>query len=262
MLRYLRLYVFFVRFAFSRAMEFRLDFFFRVLMDICFYATQIAFFDIIFRTTGLLAGWDFDQVLVFLAGFFVVDALHMTVFANNMWWFPIFVNKGDLDYYLVRPVSSLFFLSLRDFAANSFLNLLIALGILIFALLRYSGEVTAGRVGLYLLLIVNGTLLFYILHLCFLIPVFWMHSARGLGEIFFALRRYAERPEKIFTGIVRLTLVTVLPFSLIASVPAEAFFGGIGWTGLLHLSGVTVGAFLVLRLLWARGLRSYSSASS
>jgi len=262
MARYLRLYAFFVRFAFSRAMEFRVDFFFRVLMDVCFYVTQIAFFDIIFRNTGLLAGWRFDQVLVFIAGFFVVDALHMTVFANNMWWFPIFVNKGDLDYYLVRPVSSLFFLSLRDFAANSFLNLLIALGVFAWALSSYTGAVSAGSVALYLLLIVNGTILFYILHLSFLIPVFWMQRARGLGDVFMALRRYAERPEKIFTGLVRRTLVTVLPFSLIASVPAEAFFEGLGWIELLHLSAVTVGAFVVLRLLWAYGLRSYSSASS
>ena len=61
----------------------------------------------------------------------------MTVFANNMWWLPIAVNRGDLDYYLVRPVSSLFFLSLREFAANSFLNLLLATGILVWALARY-----------------------------------------------------------------------------------------------------------------------------
>ena len=45
----------------------------------------------------------------------VADAIHMTVFSNNMWWFPIFINRGDLDYYLIRPVSSLFFLSLRDY---------------------------------------------------------------------------------------------------------------------------------------------------
>jgi ABC-2 type transport system permease protein len=262
MFRYLRLYLYFVRFSFSRAMEFRIDFFFRVVMDICFYATQIAFFDIIFRTTALLAGWDFDQVLIFITGFFVVDALQMTVFANNQWWFPIFVNKGDLDYYLVRPVSSLFFLSLRDFAANSFLNLLIALGLFAWAVLRYSAPIPLDHGILCLLLLANGAFLYYIIHQCFLIPVFWMHSSRGLGEIFLALQRYGERPEKIFTGVVRLTLVTILPFSLIASMPAEVLFEGLGWLRLLHIVLVTGGAFLFLRFFWQRGLRAYSSASS
>ena len=105
--RYLRLYAYFLRFSFSRAMEFRVDFFFRVVMDAVFYATQLALFTILYRHTTTIAGWDFNQALIFVSGFFFVDALHMTIFANNMWWFPFYVNRGDLDYYLVRPVSSL-----------------------------------------------------------------------------------------------------------------------------------------------------------
>lgn len=262
MLRYLRLYLFFVRFSFSRAMEFRVDFFFRVVMDTCFYAMQIAFFGVIYRHTEMLGGWDFDQVLVFICGFFLVDALHMTVYANNMWWLPIFVNKGDLDYYLVRPVSSLFFLSLRDFAANSFLNLVIAAGIVWWALAGYPGELGAGRIAVYLLLIVNGAFLYFLIHISFLIPVFWLHSSRGLGELFFAVEKYIERPEKIFTGAVRLVLMTVLPFSLIASVPAEILFDGLRWQTLLYVAGVTGAGAVFVALFWRRALRAYSSASS
>ena len=131
MKRYLSLYLHFLRFSFSRAMEFRLNFFFRVVMDIVYYAVNLAFFSIIYQHTSLLGGWTLDQVYVFVCGFLFVDALHMTVFANNHWWLPLFINRGDLDYYLVRPVSSLWFLSLRDFAANSFLNLVIAGGLLV-----------------------------------------------------------------------------------------------------------------------------------
>ena len=117
--RYLRLYGYFLQFSFSRALEFRLDFFFRIGMDILWNVTYVAFFTVLFLHTGMLGGWNYDQVLVFMGALFVADALMMTVFANNMWWLPVFVNRGDLDYHLVRPVSSLFFLSLRDFAARA-----------------------------------------------------------------------------------------------------------------------------------------------
>ena len=123
MRRYLRLYACFLRFSFSRAMEFRLDFYFRIVMDGVWYAVNLAFFLAIYRHTALLGGWTEDQVIVFAAGVFVADGVHMTVFSNNMWWFPVLVNRGDLDYHLVRPVSSLFFVSLRDFAANSFVSM-------------------------------------------------------------------------------------------------------------------------------------------
>lgn len=262
MRRYLRLYLHFVRFSFSRAMEFRVDFFFRVVMDALFYGTQLAFFGILYRHTAVLGGWTFDQVLVFISGFFVVDAVQMTVVSNNMWWLPFLVNKGDLDYYLVRPVSSLFFLSLREFAANSFLNLLIAVAISVWALGRYPGELGPARIALYYLLILNGALVYYLIYMCFLIPVFWLHSARGLGDVFFALVRYAERPERIFRGTLRLALNTVLPLALVASYPAEMLFSGLTARGLLHVTAVTVVGFICVRLFWRRGLRAYSSASS
>ena len=124
--RYLRLYLQFLKFSFSRSLEYRMDFWFRIVMDCMFYVVELIFFTILYQHTDMLGGWNYDQILIFVSGFLVIDAIHMTVFSNNMWWMPILVNKGDLDYYVVRPVSSLFFLSLRDFAANSFLNLLIA----------------------------------------------------------------------------------------------------------------------------------------
>jgi ABC-2 type transport system permease protein len=262
MLRYLRLYRSLVRFSFSRAMEFRVDFFFRVLMDLVFYATQVGFFAVIYGHTQELGGWDFAQTLIFISGYFLVDAIHMTLFANNMWMFPLLVNKGDLDYYLVRPVSSLFFVSMREFAANSFLNLLVAVGISAYALSSYPEPLSAGRIALYIILILNGAFLYYIVQMMFLIPVFWLHSARGLGEIFFSLGKYAERPEKIFQGYVRRALVTIIPLSLIASRPAQQLFDGADAGTLMHIAAVTAAFMGGLVLFWHRALRAYSSASS
>ncbi|MFT7670642.1 MAG: ABC-2 type transport system permease protein [Planctomycetota bacterium] len=260
--RYLRLYISFVRFSFSKAMEFRVDFFFRIVMDFCFYGTQLAFFTVIYGQTQELGGWDLSQALVFISGFFLVDALHMTLFANNMWMLPLLVNKGDLDYYLLRPVSSLFFLSVREFAANSFLNAVIAAGIFVWALGQCSSPVSFGQCALYLALILNGVFLYYILQICFLIPVFWLHSARGLGEIFFSFAKYGERPERIYTGFMRRAMVSILPFSLVASRPAMMLFEGFSWTGVGYIFFVTACGFAFLLWFWNRALRSYSSASS
>lgn len=261
MSRYLRLYLHFLRFSFSRALMFRLDFFFRVAMDACFYAVHLAFFGILYRHTALLGGWTLDQALVFLAGYFCMDALHMTLFANNMWWFPFLVNKGDLDYYLVRPVSSLFFVSLREFAANSFLNLVMAAGILAWALGRLP-EVDPLRLLLFLGLLANGCLLYWIVQMLFLIPVFWLHSDRGLGEVFFSCMNCVSRPDMIYTGWARRVLVSVLPFALMASFPARALFEGPTPALLLHVTGVTAAGFLLVVCFWKLGLRAYASASS
>lgn len=262
MARYIILYGHFIRFSIGRAFEFRLDFFFRVIMDLAYYGVNLAFYKVIFLQTPVLGGWNQDQTLVFMAGFLVVDAIAMTVFSNNLWWLPVLVNKGDLDYYLVRPVSSLFFLTLRDFAANSFLNLLLALGILGWALARLSGVPPFGSLLGFLFLLGMGSILHSLLHLLMVLPVFWMQSGSGLHTIFYNTARFMERPDRIYTGWVRKILVTALPFCLMASFPARMFFEGFQGSLVLHFSAVLVTFFLIILLVWQAGLRAYSSASS
>lgn len=97
-------------------------------MDLIYYIVNILFFKVIYLHTPMLAGWSEEQMMVFVALYLLVDAINMTFISSNMWWLPQHINRGALDYYLIRPVSPLFFLSLREFSANSFLNLLIAAG--------------------------------------------------------------------------------------------------------------------------------------
>ncbi len=262
MIRYIRLYAHFLRFSFSRAMEFRFDFFFRIFMDFLYYTVNIGFYKVLFSHTNTLGGWNESEMMVFVAGFLVVDAINMTVFANNLWMIPDYINKGELDYYLLRPVSSLFILSLRDFAANSFVNLLAAGGILVYALLQYEGTLTLGNLSLFLVLLVLGAIMRYLVRMCFLIPTFWLHSGRGFDMVFFQLNRFIERPHRIFTGAMRVILTSILPFGVMASLPASLLIDGFSWSILAHFMLVLVGFSLFVGWFWNRGLRAYSSASS
>jgi ABC-2 type transport system permease protein len=261
-IRYLRLYAHFLRFSFSRAMQFRLDFFFRVGMDTFWYAMHLVLFDVLYRHTDRLGGWNRDETYLFLGGVFVADALQMTLVSNNLWQFTLAVNKGDLDYHLVRPVSTLFFVSLRDFAANSFLNLLIAVGILVWAIARYPGDLPATTIAVYVPMLLAGGFIHYCLQLGFLLPVFWTHSGTGLRDVFWTMDTYTSRPAGIFRGWVRRVLVSVLPLALVVSYPTRILVEGPSWEVVLHVTGVAVGAFLVLLWIWKRGLRAYASASS
>lgn len=260
--RYFRLYACFLRFSFSRAMEFRLDFTFRIVMDCLFYVVQIVFFFVLYKHTGFIGGWNFDQILVFTAGYLMLDAVNMTIFSNNMWWIPTLINKGDLDYYLVRPVSSLFFVSLRDFAANSFVNLIIAAGIMVWAFARYPGGLEWANIAMYVPLLLLGNFIFYFVHMWFLIPTFWLHSASGLIQIFYSVEKYAERPHQIYAPWLRRTLTSVLPLSIMVSYPTHVLFNGMTLHMGINILLVVVLGFAFTVWLWGRGLRAYVSASS
>lgn len=261
-MRYFILYLHFIRFSFNKALIFRFDFFFRIFMDVLWYITQIAFFSVIFRYTSLLGGWNYNQVIIFMGSIFFIDALHMTIFSNNIWWLPVYINKGELDYYLIRPISSLFFLTLRDFAANSFMNLILSFSFLIWSIYNYEQTIELQNLFVYSILLVSGFLIFSILSILFTIPVFWTHSGKGFKDIFSSLQRFGNQPHQIYTGFVKKLLLSVLPFSLIASVPVSVLFDG--WTIKIVGCYIVCLFFLItiLLIVWKLGLKTYSSASS
>ena len=260
--RYIRLFGYFIAFSFSRSFEFRFDFFARILMDVLYYTVAISFFRIVFLHTPLVGGWSEPQMMIFVASYCMVDAINMTLFSNNLWQIPILVNRGDLDYYLLRPVSSLFFVSLRDFAANSFFNLLITMGIMGWALHRYPEPISTAKFIMFILLILNGNILFYCLSILAALPVFFTQSSQGFGQLVWSLMRFGERPDGIFTGWVHRVLTTILPFSLIASYPTRLFLEDFDITILLQTLGVTAIFFAILLWAWNKSMRSYASASS
>lgn len=262
MKRYLRLYLHFVQFSFSRAMEFRIDFTFRILMDLIYYVVNILLFKILFQHTDIIGGWSEGQMMVFIASYLLVDAINMTVVATNMWWFPSHINKGDLDYYLIRPVSPLFFLSLREFSANSFMNLIMAGSLFIYALVNYPGVVAPDKVIGLLLLLFNGTLIYYCIQMLMVLPVFWTHSSRGFIDLFYSLGIAMERPDRIFKGWLRVLFTVFLPFALIASYPAKFFIEGLERIDFFQLFAVSGVLWILMLGIWKKGLRSYSSASS
>lgn len=262
MKRYFILYLYFLRFSFSKAMEFRLDFTFRIVMDIIYYAVNILFFKVIYLHTPMLAGWSEEQTMIFVATYLLVDAISMTIFSTNLWWLPFHINKGDLDFYLIRPVNSLFFLSLREFSASSFMNLLIASGFLIYSLLAYSMTFSLEQLLTYLLLLLNGVLLHYCLQMLMVLPVFWTHSTRGFVDLFYSMSLAMERPDRMFKGWLRVVFTIILPFALIASFPARIFLEGASREILWHLLLVTSMVWGLMLFVWKRGLQSYSSASS
>ncbi len=262
MFRYLRLYLYFVRFSLSKSLEFRLDFTFRIVMDCMFYAVNIGLYWTLFQHFHQIGGWNRSEAMIFVMGFLFVDALQMTLISNNLWWIPQTVNRGDLDYYLVRPVSSLFFLAFKEFAFNSFINLLITVGLLAFAFHEFPHPLTITQIALYIALLLNGAFLLIGLQIALTTPIFWLQSIDGLRDISWTMSRVMERPDRIFQGFGRKIFTTVLPFCLMVSFPARLLIEGFSWETLAQILGTTVVFWAFVIWFWNRGLRSYSSASS
>ena len=262
MIRYIQLLWAITKVSFIRATAFRFDFWCRIIMDLVFYAVSLVGFKLIYLQTPMLGGWTESQAMVFIAGYLILDALQMTFISHNLWEFPSDVNTGQFDYTLVRPVSSLFWISCHEVAVNSFINLLFAIGIFIWALSGYDAPISVINLLWYGFFLLNGLFLFFLVRVLFSLPVFWLHSPYTFERIFYSLQPFLDRPHTIFKGWIRLSVMTILPFGLMASLPAYIFFNGVSLSIAINVLIVTFLFASLVLWLWNKALRSYASASS
>lgn len=265
MIRYFRLYLHFLRFSFSKALEFRVDFFFRIVMDTMFYLVNIFLYKVLYLHSATVGGFTESQAMIFVMSYLFLNSLMMTILGNNLWWFPIYINRGDLDYYLIRPVSSQFILSLREIAANSLVNVILALTLLVWAFMNYietNGAIPLLNIASYIIFLLVGLYLYYLVRMSLMLPVFWTHAGRGFDEIFWNVQHAMQRPDAIFTGWVRNLLTTILPLALMVSYPARILFEGPSFELVGHIIIVTIVYSCFYQWLWRLALKNYSSASS
>lgn len=231
-------------------------------MDVFYYAAAIGFYKLLFYQVGELVGWSERDAMLFVSFYLLLDGLIMVFISNSSWWFPPLVSRGDLDYYLVRPVSILFFVSLRDISLASMVNVVMAVGLVIWAIANLGHPISLAQIVISLLLLLNGMFLFYCLRWLSLLPVFWSQTGRGFDNLFWQINELQHRPDGIYRGGFRILLVTILPFALMASYPARIAIEGISWSLVAHALCASVWMFSILLLIWRRALSRYSSASS
>jgi ABC-2 type transport system permease protein len=109
-------------------------------------------------------------------------------------------------------------------------------------------------------MILMASFLYFLVIFALLMSVFWTESTDGPLSIYFEGVNFATRPHHIFHGVIKGVLLSVVPFSVFASIPAQALFDDVGWGSVLHLLLVVSGFFLLNRWLWERGLKRYASA--
>ncbi len=263
MKRYLRLYSRFLGQYLKSLMEYRVDFWVGMGGFLVIQATGVAFIYMVFQKIPQLNGWDFHQIL-FIYGFSQVPRAIDHLLTDNLWLLAgNIIVKGEFDRYLVRPVSPLFHLLAERFQPDAFGEMIIGVGLLIYSMIRMHLTMSPGQVGLFILAILAGTVIYFAIKLAFASLAFWVKSSQSILFMMYTFSEFAKYPTSIFSPFIRGVVTFALPFVFTAFVPASYFLGR---DALLPAIGGTVLAAVIscslALLLWRAGIRRYESAGS
>lgn len=242
-----------------RSSAFQLDFWLRIVMDIVYYSSLFAVYYSVYLFTDNLNGWDFRATLFLLAIWFLIDSFHMAFLATGTWSLPSVVNQGLFDSYLLKPVNCFIFSFFNKFEPSSFYNLLLSVGFLVIVALKF--EITAVELITFICIFPVALLTSIFLRVLFILPCFFLETPYAFMRLFMALKDYGTSPSDIFPPLVRFILGILLPFLVIASLPAKF----IVTQNFETLFVVALGSSLLSIFtiwMWNKAINHYQSASS
>ena len=261
--RYIKIWMAFFRNTLSRDMEYKTNFIFEIFIDFIYYGSLFFFFKVIFQFIDKLGDFNQDAVIIFLVTMYIADSLYVFLLGGNVFNINNNIKSGDLDFILLKPINSQFFISCRYVNTHTLISILILSVLLI--KLTYSYHDNSFLIINYIFFIpslIFGMFIFYSFEFMIASLSFWFRNFSYAGWLAGELIKYSRRPDSIYKKWFRNILFTIFPMAMICSVPSRILIFGVNIKLFFLQIFISILFLWITTLIWRRGLLRYESASS
>jgi ABC-2 type transport system permease protein len=258
--RHFRLIPLFWSTAIAAEMEYRLNFVISTLTALGGLAGSVFGLFLFYRTGYKLGGWTWEQAMLVMGLFTLMEGVAAAFLNPNLGRIVRHVQTGTLDFVLLKPIDSQFWLSTRNFSPWGLPDVLFGLIVIGYAGTRLGfGPLQYAR-GLVPLAL--GMAVLYSLWFLLGTTSIWFVKIYNVTEVLRSLLEAGRFPLSAYPMAYQFFFTFVVPVAFLTTVPAQAMIGrtGAGW--MIGAGGVAVGLLLFSRWFWRFALRYYTSASS
>jgi ABC-2 type transport system permease protein len=261
--RYLDLYAAFWKNSVAREMGFKVNFLMWIVVELLWFALQLAFITVIYQHTDRIADWSKWEAILLMGAAHFVQQVFQAFFLVNCTQLSEHVRTGKMDFMLLLPVNTRFLLSLRQVDLGAYINAGTAVAVMVYALQQMQRVPSVLELFGFLLLCAVGILIHYSLMFLLASVSFWTVRAGGIVYAYYGLFNIARLPDSAFRGLFRATFTFVLPVLLVANVPARVLAQKISDPAqVILLLAMVLICFIGSEIGWRYSLKHYTSASS
>ena len=260
MKRYLQILKLFWGAALAAELEYRFNFIIAFISSIGSLIGSLFSLLLFYRTGYKFQGWSWEEALIILAIFTILQGISATFLIPNLNRIVKQVQEGTLDFVLLKPISSQFWLSTRTVSPWGIPDIIFG-GLLL--------EYTRSKLGLgvsnYLLIIVPllcGIIILYSLWFMLGSTSIWFVKIYNITQVLRGLLEAGRYPIVAYPTAYRFFFTFLVPVTFLTTVPAQAILGQVENTWILGSFVLASGLFFVSIQLWRLALRYYTSASS
>jgi len=241
-------------------MEYRANFLTSTLYSIGQLAGTLFTVNVLYSKNYRFAGWSRDESYLVVALFTLLDGITASALSPNLSRIVNHVQRGTLDFILLKPLDTQFQLSTRNLTPWGFPNILFA-----GALIAYAGPkipLAWYAYPLGLLSVLLSILILYALWFMVATTTIWFTKIWNATEVLRSFIEAGKYPIAAYHPAVGFFLTFILPVAFLTTVPAQLMRGTAAPYFLLIEAALAAGLLAVSRLFWKWALRYYTSASS
>ncbi len=262
MVKYISYYIERIKYPMMEALEYRADIISLTFTSYAYMLIQLIFITVVVNQFGSIGDWGLDDMIIlFASGQFILLAT-ISIFINVWDNTETDIEKGNLDFYLLKPINVLFNYSTRGFVLFQNLpSLMFPVILLYFA--RDSIIFSPAIFILYLVSIFMSMTIFYSIIVILGSLSFWITDSRYFKLILFGLWKSAALyPADIYPNWALPIFLIIIPIGLLAYAPSYFLVFGFNWQLYAVQVFVTIIFSFGAVFIWNKGIKKYSSASS
>jgi ABC-2 type transport system permease protein len=261
--RHLSIYAMLWRNSLVREMSFKTNFILWIVVELCWFALQLTFVNVIYLHTETIAGWSKWQVVLLIGASHFIQEIFQALFLINCTNLSELVRTGKLDFLLLLPANTRFLVSFRQVDLGSFVNAAVACAVMFYAARQLELVPSALQVVAFLLLCLAGIVIHYSLMFLLATISFWAVRAQGIVWAYYNLFNVARLPDSAFRGWFKVVFTFAIPMLLVSNVPVRVLTDRLeSPLHILLVFALSVGCLILSELGWRFSVRHYTSASS
>ncbi|MEH2113867.1 ABC transporter permease [Nostoc sp.] len=254
MQRYLKVLRLFWATAITAELEYRINFFIATLSSLGNLAGSLFGLFLFYRTGYTFSGWTWEAALVVLGIFTLLQGFSATFLSSNLNRIVRHVQEGTLDFILLKPIRSQFWLSTHTLSPWGLPDLIFGS-----IIISYAGKRLGVGIDDYLL-----GLLPLLFSLVILYSLWFMLGATSIWfvKIYNATEVLRGYPIAAYPTAYRFFFTFVMPVTFLTTVPAEVLLSRSEISWLIGAAILAMLLFFASTWFWRFALRFYTSASS
>lgn len=234
-----------------------------LISTVIYVVAQILFVNVIYSRVNTFASYDKNEMyFLLLVGQFSFYLLWGWSELNNRSLIED-IRRGALDFLLVLPVPSLWYVTFRKIPILTVLRDGLPNILLIIFLINWSQlSFVPSQLILGIIIFIFGQIAWESFNFLLVLPVFWVGEAKQIYSLSYQLRDNNQIPFEGYHPSFQFSLSFFVPTLLLSSVPTSVMLGKASALYLLPFTLLICLMFVFIKkALWQLALKNYTSAS-